>query len=309
MKKKYKELCENITRKKSNFNDLLLVLMSMFEYKGLPKEWRFKSDIERILIYNGRIGYNIIKDKKVYFPMSWVGDISFDGRGSQYTGIPLGGSVTMENIDSDSGAWGYNNSLGYSDIELYRYSEMLSQIDLSMDRNVKFSRLNPILGAKNDTVKNKLEELNDSIMNGDKIQTIVNDNLLRDDLENKLLEIFNITDVKDSEKLQYLSRFYEDIERRFYTMYGIPIQMTNKLAQTNSDELHSHDLQSKIIPLDRLKNRKEMCERMSDFFETEITVDFSDPWKWILEESEVIKNDIIERMDKSNDTIGKNDNN
>lgn len=309
MRKKYLELCQNMQRKKANFNNLLLVLMSMFEYKGLPKEWRFASDIERILIYNGRIGYNIINGKKVYFPLSWCGNISFDGRGSKYTGVPLGATITTEEIESNKGAWGYNNSLGYSDTELFRYAEMLSQIDLSMDRNVKFSRLNPILGAKNDTVKSKLEELSDNIINGDKLDIIVNDNLLRDDMENKLLEVFHLTEVKDSEKLQYLSRFYEDIERRFYTLYGIPIQMTNKLAQTNADELHAHDIQSKIIPLDRLKMRKEMCERMSTFFDTEITVDFSDPWKWINEEMEEKENDNNERMDRPDDVIGSNDNN
>lgn len=309
MRKKYLELCQNMQRKKANFNNLLLVLMSMFEYKGLPTEWRFPSDIERILIYNGRIGYNIVNGKKIYFPLSWCGNISFDGRGSKYNGVPFGGSVTMEEVDSDKGAWGYNNSLGYSDTELFRYSEMLSQIDLSMDRNVKFSRLNPILGAKNDTVKSKLDELSDNIINGDKLDIIVNDNLLRDDLENKMLEVFHLTEVKDSEKLQYLSRYYEDIERRFFNMYGIPIQMTNKLAQTNADELHAHDIQSKIIPLDRLKRRKEMCDRMSNFFDIKITVDFSDAWKWIIEEMEVKDNDNFERLDKSVDTISTDNNN
>lgn len=308
MRNKYKEICKQYNRERCHFNNLLLSLMGMFKYSGFPEEWRFPQDIEKILCLTGRIGFAKDDISKYYFPMSWVGNVTWDGRGEQYMGVVQGSSKDFT-IKSSEGAWGYNNSFGYADIEIWRYSEMFAQIDLSIFRNIQFARLNPILSAKNDSVKARLNELMQDIMDG-KLTTVVNDNLLRD-FEQKLLEVYHITDVKDIDKLQYLSKFYEDLERRFFNLYGVPIQTTNKMAQVNTAEVHSHDKQSAIIALDRLKCRQEMCKRLSDYFETEITVDFNSPWKWILEENynkEVKENDNVGDLDRTNDG-GTADNN
>lgn len=313
MRKKYEELYKQSNRERINFNNLLISIMGMFTYHGLPEEWRFPQDIERILCLVGRIGFAKDGNGKYYFPMSWSGKVAWDGRGSKYMGVVQGSNRNFE-ILSDEGAWGYNNCLGYADLEIKRYADLMAQVDLSAYRNVQFARLNPILGAKNDTVKAKLKDLFEDIMDG-KLTTVVNDNVIRD-FEQKLIEVYNITDVKDIDKLQYLSKFYEDIERRFFNLYGVPIQTTNKMAQVNTAEVHSHDKQASIIALDRLKCRQEMCERLSAYFDMPITVEFSLPWRWILEQEnkEMEDNeddgtsDNIEGLDNKPDPGNENDN-
>lgn len=299
MRNKYLEICKQIKQEKAHFTNLLLSLMQMFTYTGLPDAWRFPQDIERILCLCGRIGFAKKDGQYYYFPMSWTGNVSWDGRGKDYMGVVIGNNTEFT-IPAEEGAWGYNNSLGYSDTELKRYADIFAQVDLSIIRNIQFARLNPILAARNDTIKAKLQELMCDIMDG-KLTTVVNENLMRD-FEQKAMEVHNITDVKDIDKLQYLSRFYEDLERRFFNLYGVPIQIVNKMAQTNNSEIHAHDKQAAILALDRLKCRKEMCKRLSKYFEMEITVNFSEPWQWIIEEQkeqEEIDNDNIKGMDNT----------
>jgi hypothetical protein len=67
--------------------------------------------------------------------------------------------------------------------------------------------------------------------------------------------------------------------KRFYNIYGQPLQTQNKAAQSISDELHGMDSVSFIIPIQMLKCRQALADNINRIFGTEITVEFSECWK------------------------------
>ena len=120
-------------------------------------------------------------------------------------------------------------------------------------------------------------------------QVIVSSNLL-EETENGIIEL---TSPNDTDKLQYLSKLYEDFWRRFFNLYGMTTQGSEKMAQMSEKEINNGSNSSMIIPCDRLEERKKGIEKVNEMFSTNIEVDFSECWKREIKkrESEVNVND------------------
>jgi hypothetical protein len=111
------------------------------------------------------------------------------------------------------------------------------------------------------------------------LSAFVSKNVLAKEMGTDSPEVFNLSDVKDVDKLQYLSRYYDDVLKRFFNYYGQALQNQNKSAQSISDELHGMDSVSFIIPLQILNCRKALCQQINDIFGLDVDVDFSLAWK------------------------------
>ena len=100
----------------------------------------------------------------------------------------------------------------------------------------------------------------DKIVDGE-ISTMISDDTFEDLLDKEQDPILNITDVGNSDKIQYLSHLFQDFIKRFTMRYGCPISGVEKMAQQNNAEINGDVAYSWLVPIDMLNQAKEGCNR------------------------------------------------
>ena len=232
---------------------------------------------EKILRKNGvcAIGTNPKTGKPVPFVPAFSGDIDIDGIGTEVTGVTLNG-IDIKGKRGEDIAIIWNNSMYMPDSPfLAWYADMFAETDTSIRSNLLMSRLMPIGIAGDEESKKSLEKAYEKVLNGD---------LYAIALVNKLLtengfETAEITNTDNITKIQYLSKFYDDLTRRLYVKYGIPISSNAKMAQTNEDELQGYEFYSQIYLNDCFEMRKKGIEEVNRIFgEGTATVALSKPF-------------------------------
>lgn len=268
------------TKKKIRYTayyDILLEsLIEMFDYQNLPDSMdrRF---IELPLHLQGQvfIGKPKGKDDLVSAIGTLGGDIDAYGLGTECIApTPIG---EIRGKRNDDVAYGINNDLASPDILIYWISHMLGEVDLSAEANTLYARYLPIPKLNDEKDKAAFSDILKKLQDGE-LSAFVSKNVLASELGSDE-DVFNITDVDKISRIQYLSRFADDLLKRFYNFYGHALQTQNKSAQVNTDELHGMDSVSFILPIQMLKRRKELIANVNRIFGTDITVSFSEPWQ------------------------------
>lgn len=224
----------------------------------------------------------------VPFSPAFGGDIDIDGIGLDVSGNTLNGEyITGRRGEDIAIIW--NNSLYYPDLPFLKwYAKMFGEVDKSIRANLLMSRLFPIALVGDEQSKKSVEKAYEKLLKGDDLYAIAKVNKLLDD------EGFNITDITqvgNVDKIQYLSKLYDDLMRRLYVRYGVPMSNSNgKMAQTNEKELAGYEFYSQIYLNDNLEMAQRGCEEVNKIFGTEWSVELSKPFnkakESVLEESE-----------------------
>lgn len=282
--------------KREKFFSLLLYLrqiiagaVAMCDMDGIPDGLDFRY-LELFRYTNGHIG--IMKHDKyglVCFPGSFAGELDAYGRGTEYVGALLNGEP-MSGTKAGSGEKlrgkiGVdcvvipNNYLYTNDFPMfYSFAKRLAEVDTSLDLNVFYARLAPLIKVADQKTKEAVDGILNNILVGELKSIIQND--IESDLEGfKSIEVFNITDVKDVDKLQYLSKYHDDLLRRLYILGGHSMAGTQKMAQQSAYEIGQNDTIAMIYPMERLNCLKDGVERMNKLFGTSATVSFSEAWQ------------------------------
>lgn len=269
------------------FNMFLNILLDMFEWEGLPETIPARF-LEMILHSKGEVfvGRASENDPLVAAIGSLSGEIDDYSLGTECVAVTPNQSLEgKRNIDI---AYGINNKTATPDTMLYWLSHMLAENDRSMELVSLYARLLPIPKVNDEKDKQMFDELINKLIDGDP-KAFASRNALQVALEANGSETFNITDPRQVDKLQYLSRFADDIIKRFYNFYGQPLQTQNKAAQSISDELHGMDSVSFILPLQMLQCRQALADNINKIFGLDVSVRFSQPWE--IEYRKYVSND------------------
>lgn len=264
-------------RYQTYFNLLLNTLLDMFEYEGLPETIPARF-LEMILHSKGEVFVGRENEEKplVCAIGSLTGDVDDYSMGTECVAVtPQQSLEGKRNIDI---AYGINNKTATPDTLIYWLAHMLGENDLSMQLTSIYARLLPIPKVNDEKEKAMFDELISKLIDGNP-NAYASKNAFADLEAIGGDNIFNITDPQQIDKLQYLSRFADDILKRFYNFYGQPLQTQNKSAQSISDELHGMDSVSFIIPLQMLQCRQELCDNINRIFGLNVSVRFSQPWE------------------------------
>ena len=159
----------------------------------------------------------------------------------------------------------YANAFATPDYHIDWFANILTEVDVSMQACVRYSRYNPILRVKNDTEKQQLKAAIENAELGE-IATFVSDNTWSDFLEEKEEPILNINDVKNTDRLQYLEHFNLGLTSRLYSLYGCATSSTGKMAQQTEREIEGKDASSWLVPVDILRQFKAFCERANNLY-------------------------------------------
>lgn len=287
MKRKKKEL-EAFNKYRENAYKYICaqIVMGMFDYEA---PWR-KEFLEWQLI---NWGWGAIgKDSKGDI---WVGYIAYydiDEYGLPKEGAPATfftrHGYEFPCVVGETAIVGYNNDVRLPELLLDNFAEMFSETDISLMACLKKSRVNPLPISANSKVKKALDDAMDDVEAGN-TRAITYEGAFEAITEGmEPVTMLNLTDPSQTDKLQYLSKFHDDVLRRFMTFYGHSLSSGSKMAQVTSAELEGYTTFARIYPRIMLQAREEWLEKVNEKLqpETPITVKFSKAW-------EHLNNDLI----------------
>lgn len=280
-KSKKVNLLKNLETYRHYVNVELQMLASMFEYTNLPPSID-TNYLELCLIQFGACA--IVKLDDVYYVgvPTLTPPLDNYGWGTKVEMITRNGLTVGSKTIGEDCAIIWNNNTRTSEFDLYRFAENFTDIEISAKSIVRNSRKSPIPVAKNGKLKTAIDEALNNSQNGLTDCTIINDVSLPEEINGKTADIpvLNLTDVKDVDRLQYLSKYHDDLLRRLATLYGHDMQTSGKMAQQSVEEIQGYDSYSMILPYVRLNERIKGIEQFNEVFNFNASVDFSLPWRY-----------------------------
>lgn len=199
---------------------------------------------EYLLSIFGHFGIFLSKDIEnsiVFVTGGFTGKINSWGMYEGYIGTTPNGETFSGKIGVDCVVIG-NNSLYRPDKQVIcRFAHLLNEIDKSLDLNIYNTRLTKGFIADNDKDKTAIEAAYKAVGEGKPFVAVAPTHRpmtdVLDAMQDGLYTPFDFTTVKDADKLQYLSRLYDDIIGRFLAMYGIDTGNVNKGSQILENEI------------------------------------------------------------------------
>lgn len=281
--------CRDIhERKELYFIEAYQQILTTYKW-GNTSEFITSELIEKFSRNYGAVGIGRTEETGTLaaFTPSFSGKIMTDGIGEDVEGVTLNGEHVKGKRNVDV-AIIFNNSMYFPDTPfLAWYADLFDETDKSIRANLLMSRIMPIGLAADDKTEKSLNKAYDKLMAGD-LFAIARVNKIIDEDVFKTEQITNPDNVN---KLQYLSLFWDTLQKRLYQKYGIPMtNANNKAAQVNEDEMLGSEFYSQIYLNDTYEMRLRGCEDVNRIFGLDWTVEPSAPFhaakKSVMEEEE-----------------------
>lgn len=231
-------------RTRQYFDYLIKYCLNRFKWE-LPEKSRMPYFLpEYLLSIFGHLAIfysKDIPDEIVFVTGGFTGKINSWGMYTGYIGTTPNGETYEGTIGEDCVVIG-NNSLYRPDKQIVcRFAHLLNEIDKSLDLNIYNTRLTKGFIADNDKDKMAIETAYKAVGDGKPFVAVAPTHRPMTDVldatQDGLYTPFDFTTVKDADKLQYLSRLYDDIIGRFLAMYGIDTGNVNKGSQILENEI------------------------------------------------------------------------
>lgn len=171
------------------------------------------------------------------------------------------------------------------DAERTYYSNIKKETDISIRSQLLLSRISKAIVAEND---NKAKQIREAFKDIEEGKILVLTTSLMEELN-----ILELTDPDDIEKMQYLSSFYQTIEKREANDFGIDLELIDKRAQVTSNEIKQYDDVTTLEYLIMFESRQHFVKEMKENgFDIEIIrnpIFFDEPTKKDVDEGEFEK--------------------
>lgn len=221
------------------------------------------------------------KGRYVAYVASHAEDIDAYGLGTHLIGATPDGQSFDRVINKDC-VLCKNNKLMTPDFDDIMLSTGLSvEAYKSIRACFKLSRYSKVISTKDGKTQEAIKQAMNDSEEGIPTSYVNNiGNELADEYNNSNdVNCIDLTDVRNSDKLQYLFKSLDDIERQFYRHYGISLANTSKMAQQSREELTNTNALAMIYALERLKCAKEFCEDFNKLYDTNMSCHFSEVWE------------------------------
>ena len=184
---------------------------------------------------------------------------------------------------------------GYDDI-ICLYSSLLATIDISMYWTSVATRSQKLYESGNDDVKKSIEEVFNSLEDGDKLKVIAG---------KPLFEFIKTQDYSNSSNatnnMKGLIELKQYIWSKFFQLIGLPSNGNMKRESLNENELDA-DIYTIIPSTDNvLRNLREGFDEVNKMFGTSISVELASATKQIVKETELR----IEEQEKQIEEMGR----
>lgn len=230
-------------------------LATLFKWKSDDVELPY--NMELLIRKNGSIGY--YKEQNLWVIGSFNGIKDDLNRFTTYVCKTLATTPKTFELDREKVVVCGNNPLFASDFPIIEFDSMMKEeTDVSIYYQLINSRNIPAVIAENDKQKNAIEKAYDNIKAGKPVV-----------ISTSLLEEINTLDLTDKEaivKMQYLSSFYDVLEKRNAGCFGVDLPLVDKRAQVNENEMTNFDDVTSLSFLAAYESRLAFCEEMKERF-------------------------------------------
>lgn len=234
-------------RKKALERDTIL-------FKWDSKDIKVPYNPEFYLTTMGSLGYDLVN--KRWVKGSFTGIMDEYGDFTTYVGTTLNSTPETVRLTNHTEVVVCGNTLFYRPFNDERdyYSELKAETDTSIECQLINSRLNKAIVAENDQKKKQIEAAYKAIKNGYPLVLVTS--LLES------LDVIDLTDPDDIEKMQYLSGFYQTIEKREANDSGIDLENVEKRAQLSVEEIKQYSDYTTIEFLTMYESRLRFVNEM-----------------------------------------------
>lgn len=281
----------------------------LFKWKSNNPDFKVPYQPEILEGIYGGLGYDKIKNQWVVVTPTWL----FDKLGDFQSFV----CRTLDNTDMEGyTAKNHDEVIVCGNTPIFRsfdaersfYSDMKQEADLSIRCQLLNSRLNKAFLANSDNQKKQIEAGYKAIKLG--YPMIIVTSLLEG------LESIDLTDPSEIEKMQYLSSFYQTLEKREANDLGVDLESIDKKAQVTSEEIHQYSDITTLEYLTMYEMRLMFVEEMKENgFDIEIIpnpVFFDEPTKEDIEEGTFemaeAEEDLPEEEEENSDQEGEEEN-
>ena len=229
----------------------------LFKWRSLDPEFKIPFQPEILLSIEGALGYD--KVKKLWVVCSPTG--LFDKYGDFQSFV----CRSLDNTDMVGyTAENHKEVIVCANTPLYRsfeverayYSGLKTETDKSIRAQLILSRLSKAIVADSDNKAKEIRKAFEDIKEGNLL--VLTTSLLEN------IETLDLTDSSDIEKMQYLSSFYQSIEKREANVYGVDLELIDKRAQVTSNEIKQYDDVTTLEYLIMFECRQRFVEEMKE---------------------------------------------
>lgn len=291
----------------SNKDFVNLMLYSMFEYStNEDSDYdAFFENMEELLCENGCCGIFEYENELICSQINFVGNRNVYGKGIDAICITKNGKeFSFKNWrENDKVVVCFNTKNHVNDKKAFVSADILTEIDVSIKAGTIGTRYNKLLSVSNQKEAEKLKSAIEMNQLGVP-QVITSEVNIKKILEEKEQStVYDLTSIKDSDKMQYLSKLKDDTIRQLFNIYGLNIQGSSKMAQQTVSEIENGAESSFIIPLSKYEERKKAIGKVNKQFGKKWEVHFSRVWE-IAFESLIEKTEKIE-LNENDEIVNK----
>ena len=292
------------------FDIIKILMLSKFKIKNCPTNI-YSDEILKSLMFGG---ISAITSKMT--------------NGRNFVGVPIETDITeysdrydkaqLVNPLADSKALkqheeiavGYNNLLHTPEYDIVRFAKILAETDTSMYCNVMNSRISPILLADNNNQKIALDTAIQNVYSG-KLSSIAFNDIIDKINANSTKEnshILHLTEPKNIEKLQYLSKFHDDLIRRLCNLHGVTMNTTGKMAQLTQAELNEYSQFSGIYIQQQYDLLCEYIDEANQIENWNMSVEYGDCFQRFIKKDMTADEVITEKINENESEEMENEN-
>lgn len=134
------------------------------------------------------------------------------------------------------------------------YAEMKAEADTSLIAQLILSRLNKAFKVANDQQAKEIKRAYEEVVAG--FPLIIKTGILDG------LEELDLTDNREVDKLQYISSFFQSVEKREANDFGVDLDLIDKRAQVSNKEITQYDDVTTLEYLIMFEMRQKFAEEM-----------------------------------------------
>lgn len=291
----------------SFYNTIEMLAMSKFEYKNLP-DGVFTELIERPFLRSGMCAMKEIIDsedstERMYSGIPIISGVTMNYNIPRYAQLvtPCGQTTTL--LVGKDIPLGYNNYNHTPEFDIMKYAKIFSEIDTSLDIAIKNTRMTKVFVVSDSKKAESINNIMNDIYNGKPKAVSLNttfEDMLDTGGDGKRTPDIQLTDPRDVETLQYLSKLHDDLVRRLATLHGHKMNTSGKMAQMTRDELNESETFSHIYVCQQMELRKRYVEDCNRILGTNIAVDYGCAWQHF-KAGETTTEEFIKEVSESED--------
>ena len=177
------------------------------------------------------------------------------------------------------------------------FSKLREENDKSLMALIIMTRYSKALVAYSDQQKKQIETALENIKEG--MPVVFTSSIIEE------LTQLDITNPEDVDKIQYLSSFAGEVDKREANLKGIDLELLDKRAQVTSNELKQYDdittLDYTVAYIERLRFVEEMKENGYDLEIVRNPIFFDEPTKEDIEEGEFEEKEVEEMPEEASE--------